>query len=193
MLFKTHFLDLIKQNKLGIAFRKWTKPTVKAGGSLTTAVGVLRIEALEIIDYKKITDKDIVAAGYKDRKELDKEFSLKPDGNIYLIRFVREGDDPRLQLRENDDLSSEEIEALLVKLKKMDSGQVKNWTYRVLAAIAKQPGQRAIDYASKLDYEKSWFKPNVRKLKNLGLTISLVDGYDISPRGEKLLATVKKW
>lgn len=31
------------------------------------------------------------------------------------------------------------------------------------------------------------FKPNVRKLKKLGLTISLDTGYRLSPRGEQLL------
>lgn len=36
------------------------------------------------------------------------------------------------------------------------------------------------------------FKLNVRKLKNLGLTISLGTGYRLSPRGEAFLARLSQ-
>jgi len=41
--------------------------------------------------------------------------------------------------------------------------------------------------AAELNLERAPFKLNVRKLKNLGLTMSLETGYRISPRGEALL------
>ena len=49
------------------------------------------------------------------------------------------------------------------------------------------PRTRAADLASGIGRDKDWLKPNVRKLKNLGLTISLDVGYELSPRGRTLL------
>ncbi|GAA4173979.1 hypothetical protein GCM10022218_17670 [Sphingobacterium ginsenosidimutans] len=36
-------------------------------------------------------------------------------------------------------------------------------------------------------FEKEWLKLNIRKLKNLGLTISHTVGYEISPLGERFI------
>jgi hypothetical protein len=47
---------------------------------------------------------------------------------------------------------------------------------------------RAGDLADVLGRERLDFKTDVRKLKNLGLTISLGVGYRLSPRGAAYLA-----
>ena len=57
----------------------------------------------------------------------------------------------------------------------------------MLALIAQHPDRRAGDLAQMLDREKEPFKLDVRKLKNLGLTLSLPVGYRISPRGAAYL------
>jgi hypothetical protein len=44
------------------------------------------------------------------------------------------------------------------------------------------------DEAKKTGFEKAWLKINIRKLKNLGLTISHNPGYTLSPRGKAYLA-----
>ena len=43
------------------------------------------------------------------------------------------------------------------------------------------------ELAASFGLEKRVFKPRVRRLKELGLTISLSPGYRLSPRGEALL------
>lgn len=60
MLFKNNFLQLIEEGKVQTAFRRWTRPTVKEGGTILTSVGQLRIHICETIDYKKISDIDIL-------------------------------------------------------------------------------------------------------------------------------------
>ena len=57
-----------------------------------------------------------------------------------------------------------------------------------LALIAERPAVRAGDLAESLGRERLSFKADVRKLKNLGLTLSLEIGYRLSPRGEAYLA-----
>jgi hypothetical protein len=62
------------------------------------------------------------------------------------------------------------------------------WTATTLDLIGQFPGRRAPELAEIAGMETERFKTNVRKLKGLGLTISLGTGYRISPRGEAFLA-----
>ena len=62
------------------------------------------------------------------------------------------------------------------------------WTRRVLELIDARPETVAEDLAASLGMEKLPFKRDVRKLKELGLTESLLVGYRLSPRGRAYLA-----
>jgi hypothetical protein len=66
------------------------------------------------------------------------------------------------------------------------------WTRAVLETIAANPAVRAPDLAAGFGRETQPFKRDVRKLKELGLTISLDVGYRLSPRGEAYLAAVRE-
>ena len=57
------------------------------------------------------------------------------------------------------------------------------WTIATLQLIGRRPRVRAPDLAAELGRERDPFKIDVRKLKNLGLTISHDVGYELSPRG----------
>ena len=45
MLFRLDELRRIGEGEITVAFRRWRRPTVKAGGTLRTKVGVLAIES----------------------------------------------------------------------------------------------------------------------------------------------------
>lgn len=64
------------------------------------------------------------------------------------------------------------------------------WTHRTLRLIEANPEVRAPDLAASEDRETAPFKIDVRKLKNLGLTLSFLIGYRLSPRGRAYLAAV---
>ena len=49
MLFKAPVLTAIAEGQVTLAFRRWRKPTVRAGGTLTTPIGVLAIDEVEIV------------------------------------------------------------------------------------------------------------------------------------------------
>jgi len=192
MLFKSRFLKLIADGEVRIAFRKWTKPTIKQGGTLLTPVGKLRIQSLKIIEESRITKTKLYAAGYESMHELAKELEFKSAGQIYEIHFELEAD-PRIKLRKKKEISEAEFAELSAKLQRLDrSDKAPNWTRRILEEVKSQPGQQAAAYAAVLGYEKEWFKLNIRKLKNLGLTISLPNGYEISPRGHEYLRLLKR-
>lgn len=188
MLFKSDIVERIANGQVKLAFRKWTKPTVKSGGTLLTAAGQLRIKSVAIIAYEQISDNDIIAAGYATRDQLDQELNRKTNGELYRISFELEGEDPRIALRENDTITEDEFTALAKKIDRLDkNSKYGPWTTRILTLILEQPELHAIRYANKLKVDKDWLKTNIRKLKALGLTISHDIGYSISPRGKQYL------
>jgi hypothetical protein len=46
MLFKQATLAAIAAGRVTLAFRRWRRPTVRAGGTLVTPVGMLAIDAV---------------------------------------------------------------------------------------------------------------------------------------------------
>lgn len=121
MLFKKKFLTLIENGKIHTAFRKWTRPSVSESGTLLTPVGQLLIKSMNKVEYDQITDDEIIQAGYKNRKELDKELAFKNKGDIYKIAFNLERADPRIELRENTIIPNEEMNEVIGKLKRYDT------------------------------------------------------------------------
>ena len=80
-------------------------------------------------------------------------------------------------------------EAIRTRLARLDRASTHGpWTIDVLRAIAARPATRAADLAASFGRDTQPFKLDVRKLKNLGLTLSLEVGYRLSPRGEAYLA-----
>ena len=55
MQFMMDTLDAIGRGDVTVAFRRWKRPTVRLGGTLTTRVGVLSIDALDAIEPDDIT------------------------------------------------------------------------------------------------------------------------------------------
>jgi hypothetical protein len=193
MLFKRAFLDGIASGEIMVAFRRWTRPTVRAGGTLKTAVGVLAIEAVERVSAEAITEAEARRAGYPSLGALMAELDARDQGEIYRIELRFAGPDPRIALRERADLSSEELAALRKRLGRLDAASPAGpWTLAVLRLIDCNPGVRAGDLAPQVAQERAAFKVNVRKLKASGLTESLEVGYRLSPRGRALLDSLAK-
>ena len=189
MLIRSAHLRGIAVGEISLAFRRWRAPTVKAGGTLRTAIGVLAIEAVDVVREGQISESDAAAAGYRSREELLAFLREREDGSIHRIRLRLAGPDPREALRERAELTAEELAQVLAKLDRLDArGTQGPWTLRVLRAIEENPGLLAARLAGRLGLETAWLKPHVRKLKELGLTESLEVGYRLSPRGRAVLA-----
>ena len=186
MLFTLKTLEGIRSGEVTLAFRRWRRPTVKAGGTLRTRVGVLAIDSIEVIEQSALTEADARRAGALDRATL--LGALPGEGALHRIAFHLAGPDPRVALRERADLSQAERAALDARLARFDAASRHGaWTTEVLELIAQQPGTRAPDLAAQRGLETVRFKADVRKLKELGLTESLQVGYRLSPRGRAYL------
>lgn len=168
-------------------FRRWIRPTVKTGGSLRTAAGLLQINEVEVVARGDITEADARRAGLA-LDELLAFLDRKEEGEIYRVELGSIGPDPRVALREDDDLSADDLDDLVERLNRLDKASKRGpWTRQFLVLLEANPHVRAQDLADGLGLEKDVFKNDVRKLKNLGLTISHSPGYELSPRGKALL------
>jgi hypothetical protein len=182
MLFRLDELRRIREGEITLAFRRWRRPTVRAGGTLRTRAGVLAIDSVEPIGEEDVTDEDARRAGAPDRDTLLAR--LRPEGRLHRVEFRLAGPDPRIALRERSKVSAAERAEIDARLARLDATSRHGpWTRTVLRLIAERPGTRAPDLAASLGRETAPFKADVRKLKELGLTESLEVGYRLSPRG----------
>ncbi len=187
MLIRRDALDRIVGGEVDLAFRRWRKPTVRAGGTLNTAVGVLAIDAVDVVAESEITVDDARRAGYGSVEALRNDLARRTEGLVYRVQLRHVGDDPRIALREDADLDADQLAAIGARLDRLDRARDEPWTRAVLELIRARPAIRAPDLAASLGQETKGFKADVRKLKALGLTESLLVGYRLSPRGETFL------
>jgi hypothetical protein len=176
LLFRQPFWAGLADGSVTVAFRRWKRPNVKAGGTLQSPGGLLGIDEVSVVAPDELTDGDVAAAGYRSRAEALAD--LRPDGDLYRIRFHRVGDDPRITLRAREDLSPDEVENLRRRLNST------TWAMPTLLLIAARPATVSTELAAELGEERLRFKQRVRRLKALGLTESLDVGYRLSP-GER--------
>ena len=185
MLLNRRTLDGIAAGEIDLAFRRWKRPTVRAGGTLNTSAGLLGIDAVEPIAQRQIDQKQARRAGFSSRRELIE--SLRQEGRLFRIRLHRIGDDPHVELRARAPITKSERAELEARLGRMDRARGKPWTERILELIRDRPETLAADLAASIGMEKAPFKRDVRRLKELGLTESLPVGYRLSPRGRAYL------
>ena len=186
MLIAQQTLRRIAAGDVTLAFRRWKRPSVKAGGRLRTSVGELRITAVHRITEDQISEEDARRAGAASRADVVKRWSRKTEGEIYRIELAYAGPDPRVALREESELTAEDVAGIAAELDALDRRRA--WTRATLNAIEDQPETLAAALAERLGRPKLVFKADVRKLKELGLTESLRPGYRLSPRGRAFLA-----
>ena len=182
VLFDHRFWPGLADGSVTVAFRRWKRPSVKAGGTLQGPGGLLAIDEVQAIDVSEITADDARRAGFTGVGPV--LASLRPEGRLYRVRFHRLGDDPRAALRARATFDDGEVDDLRRALGRVE------WARPILELIAGHPGVVSTELAASMGLERARFKQRVRRLKALGLTESLEVGYRLSPRGEAALAAL---
>lgn len=179
----------VREGTVTLAFRRWRRPDVRPGAEFRTSAGVVRVGAVEVVDPNHITDPDAVAAGHPNADSVRRRLAGEPGWPTYRVGLSWAGEDPRIALRNDEELTADDVAALDARLERLDRASSHGaWTMTTLALIGRRPHTRAPDLAAELGRERDPFKIDVRKLKNLGLTISHPVGYELSPRGLAYLA-----
>jgi hypothetical protein len=187
VLFEPRLRRGIGDGSITIAFRRWKRPQVVAGRRYRTGEGLVDVTAVDVVAAESAIDADdIRRAGYSSLDELVRQVPVRDGTSLYRLELRRaDATDPRDTLAASDSLSADDIAEVTHRLDRLDRSSTSGpWTRATLAAIAAEPGRRAPDLAAAFGRETLPFKRDVRKLKELGLTISLPVGYELSPRGE---------
>ena len=189
MLFEQRFWPLIADGSVTVTFRRWRRRQAVAGRRYRTAAGIIEVDSIEVVRPGDITDDDARQSGFPSAAAVVAALRGSDDLPVYRIAFhAVDEPDPRAELAAAADLDDEQVAELDRRLERLDRASANGpWTLQTLETIARRPATRAAELAASLGRETPPFKLDVRKLKNLGLTISLERGYRLSPRGEAYL------
>ena len=83
MLIKREVLEDIKAGVITLQFRRWTRPSVKPGGTLKTKVGLLQIGRIDEMRPEDVSLKDAKAAGFKDLADFNRWLGTMKEGPLF--------------------------------------------------------------------------------------------------------------
>ena len=83
MLIKLEVLEAIRRGDITLQFRRWTRPSVKAGGTLKTKLGLLQIGRIDEISPEDVTEQDARQAGFKDVADFRKWLATMKEGPLF--------------------------------------------------------------------------------------------------------------
>jgi hypothetical protein len=185
MLFQSRFHDRIRRGDITCTVRIWKSPRVRVGKQYRLGAGAVAVDRVQEIEFDALTPALARRSGFPSLVELLKVAKHGSGERVFLIEFhYIDAPSTSRDTEKNNSASRSELER---KLEAMDHRAQRQWTRATLQAIAENPGVRAADLAEPLGRERAEFKNDVRKLKTLGLTISLEVGYRLSARGLALL------
>ncbi len=100
MLIKLEVLEAIRRGDITVQFRRWTRPSVRAGGTLKTKVGLLKIGSMEEMSPGAVTEADARRAGFRDLTDFRKWLSTMKEGPLFhRIEVSFAGDLPEGEAR----------------------------------------------------------------------------------------------
>ncbi len=193
MRFEQRLRDGIHSGAIVLAFRRWKRSQVVAGRRYRTGIDMVEVESVEVVEPSSVDAAQAREAGYASVGALLADLRGDPALPVYRIRLRRVvGPDPRDELASAASLTEADVAAIKARLARMDrSSSSGPWTGAVLALIAGRPGVVSTVLAEAMGWERQDFKLRVRRLKELGLTLSLDVGYRLSPRGESYLTYLR--
>jgi len=186
VLFEQRLREGIHEGRIVLAVRRWRRSQVVAGHRYRTGLDLIEVSAVDVITPADIDTAQAREAGYATAGEVLADLRGPEDLPLYRIRFRRlDEPDPRHTLASAASLTPDEMAAVTARLARMDRSSAHGpWTAEVLTLIRDRPATAAALLAESIGWERPDLKRRVRRLKDLGLTISLDVGYRLSPRGE---------
>jgi hypothetical protein len=83
MLIKREVLEAIRAGRIDLQFRRWTRPTVRPGGTLRTPLGLLRIGAITDLRPQDVTEADARRAGFADLAAFHRWLATMKQGPLF--------------------------------------------------------------------------------------------------------------
>ncbi len=189
MRFEQRLRDGLRDGSITVAFRRWKRHQVVAGGRYRTGTGLVQVDSVDVVDPDRISAADARLAGYQTVAGLVRDLRGDPDGQVYRISMHPLSEpDPRGVLAADDQLTAADVAEISRRLDRLDTTSPRGpWTRATLDAIRTRPDVVASELAASAGLQRDIFKRNVRSLKALGLSLSQPVGYRLSPRGQAYL------
>ena len=191
--FRREDRERVAAGEITVTFRLWKTAKVKAGKTCRTGIGTLQIEDVQVMPAGMVSKRDVPRSGYSDIRaiwELAGEHTntiVGPDTLLYRVQFRFLGD----VAPSSTPTAIADLDAVAKRLARMDALSSRGaWTIEVLRLIEHNPRVPARILAKEMAWETLDFKPRVRRLKTLGLTISHEIGYELSALGRAYLASL---
>ena len=185
MLFQSRFHERIQRGEITRTVRVWKGPRVRFGGRYQLGSGAIVVDRIVEADMNALTPALARQCGFGSLIEMLKIAKHGEGERVFVIDFHYV--DAPARARPDTSVDAATLAEVSAKLSAMDRRASRPWTRKALELIAKNPGVRAGDLAASVRRDRQDFKSDVRKLKALGLTISLDVGYRLSKRGEAIL------
>ena len=181
----------VAAGEITVTWRLWKYAHVKPGRTHATGFGgAVEVEAVRAVRVADVTDADAHEAGLADSAsliELARSHTgrdVSEDTLLYRVEFHYTPVEP-----EKPHLGLDEITKRLDRLDA--ASRFGPWTRPTLRLIEENPGVVARNLAIEIGQPRDDFKLNVRKLKALGLTLSLATGYELSELGQTYLDSLQ--
>lgn len=192
-MFRREDRERVAAGEITVTFRLWKTAKVKAGKAYRTGIGTLEIDDVQVMPAGMISKGDVPRSGCGDVRaiwELAGEHTntvVGPNTLLHRVQFRFLGD----VAPSSAPTPIANLNALAKRIARMDARSTLGpWTLQVLRLIERGPHVPARILAAEMQWETLDFKPRVRRLKALGLTISHEIGYELSDLGRDLLASL---
>lgn len=83
MLIRREVLEAIRDGRIDLQFRRWTRPTVRPGGTLRTKLGLLRIGRIDDMRPEDVSEADARRAGFADLGAFHRWLATMKQGPLF--------------------------------------------------------------------------------------------------------------
>ena len=196
MLFKQEFHQRIVDDTITTTYWWWKTARVKVGNTYRlNSEGVVKVDGIRSLAMSDISEYEAQVSGFESREALIAQMTqprtIGEDSSICRVAFHYMSPDRNPFVDVSDDVTTDELGALIQRLQKMDSrDRSGSWTAQTLTLIDANPIVASSQLAPTAGMETKTFKATVRKLKRLGLTISYETGYGLTSLGSRVLSSI---
>jgi hypothetical protein len=193
LLFPKEEHDQIRNGELTVTFRDWDRIRVEAGKEYKSfGLGFVRVEEVGYIDFKKIPEEDLNAAGFYDLDDFKTVFRKRNpgfnfgSGKIIRIKYSYLGSENRRAagVKPNE----REMIKIMERLVEIDVlSEIETKSEEFLEFLDIEEAHNSLAISKHFDLPREEVRARMTQLKNEGLVASRRDGYVITVRGKTYL------
>lgn len=190
LLFPKEEHDLIRAGVKTITFRDWDKLRVEAGKEYKSFnLGFVRVEEIAYVDFKRISDEDLEAAGFDSLEDFKAIFRKRNpgfnfgSGRVIRIKFSYLGSENKTAGRvKPNERELIRIMERLIEIDVMSDLELKSDD--VLGFLDNEKPTNSRSIAKKFEIDREEIRKRMAQLKEEGLVTSGREGYLLTIRGK---------